>query len=57
MAAVAVCIGKGKVGKSGPRALRAVFSSNNNWLSLSEAAGDEWRGYFDRMVDWLRRVG
>ena len=41
----------------GARALRAVFSSHDNWLNLSEAERDEWRGYFDRMLEWLRRFG
>ena len=41
----------------GARALRAVFSSNDNWLNLSEAERDEWRGYFDRMLEWLHRFG
>ena len=41
----------------GARALRAVFSSNDNWLSLSEAERDEWRGYLDRMLEWLHRFG
>jgi hypothetical protein len=48
---------KGQGRDVGARALRAVFSSNDNWLSLSEAERDEWRGYFDRMVDWLHRFG
>jgi hypothetical protein len=39
------------------RALRAVFSSHDNWLNLSEAERDEWRGYFDRMLEWLRHFG
>ena len=39
------------------RALRAVFSSNDNWSDLSEAERDEWRGYFDRMLEWLHRLG
>ena len=42
---------------AGARALRAVFSSNDNWLSLSEAERDEWRGYFDRMLEWLHHFG
>ena len=41
----------------GARALRAVFSSHDNWLSLSEAERDEWRGYFDRMLEWLHHLG
>jgi hypothetical protein len=41
----------------GARALRAVFSSHDNWLNLSEAERDEWRGYFDRMLEWLHRFG
>ena len=41
----------------GARALRAVFSSHDNWASLSEAERDEWRGYFDRMLEWLLRLG
>lgn len=41
----------------GARALRAVFSSHDNWLSLSEAERDEWRGYFDRMLEWLQHLG
>ena len=41
----------------GARALRAVFSSKDNWLSLSEAERDEWRGYFDRMLEWLHQFG
>jgi hypothetical protein len=39
------------------RALRAVFSSHDNWSNLSEAERDEWRGYFDRMLERLRRLG
>jgi hypothetical protein len=35
------------------RALRAVFSS----LDLSEGGRDEWRGYFDQMVEWLHHLG
>jgi hypothetical protein len=41
----------------GARALRAVFSSHDNWLNLSEAERDEWRGYFDRMLEWLHHFG
>jgi hypothetical protein len=41
----------------GARALRAVFSSHDNWLSLSEVERDEWRGYFDRMLECLQRLG
>ena len=41
----------------GARALRAVFSSYDNWLDLSEAERDEWRGYFDRMLDRLHLLG
>jgi hypothetical protein len=41
----------------GARALRAVFSSRDNWLNLSEAERDEWRGYFDRMLEWLHHLG
>jgi hypothetical protein len=41
----------------GARALRAVFSSHDNWANLSEAERDEWRGYFDRMLEWLHRLG
>jgi hypothetical protein len=41
----------------GARALRAVFSSHDNWANLSEAERDEWRGYFDRMLEWLQRLG
>jgi hypothetical protein len=37
--------------------LRAVFSSHDNWLSLSKAERDEWRGYFDRMLEWLHQRG
>jgi hypothetical protein len=48
-------IGRGR--DAGARALRAVFSSNDNWLSLSEAERDEWRGYFDRMLEWLQHFG
>jgi hypothetical protein len=48
-------IGRGR--DAGARALRAVFSSNDNWLSLSEAERDEWRGYFDRMLEWLHKFG
>jgi hypothetical protein len=39
------------------RALRAIFSSDDNWPDLSEAERDEWRGYFDRMLEQLRRLG
>ena len=39
------------------RALRAVFSSDDNWPNLSEAERDEWRSYFDRMLEWLHRLG
>ena len=48
---------KGAYRDVGARALRAVFSSNDNWLSLSEAERDEWRGYLDRMLEWLHRFG
>lgn len=48
---------KGHCRDVGARALRAVFSSNDNWLSLSEAERDEWRGYFDRMLEWLHHFG
>ena len=41
----------------GARALRAVFSLCDNWLNLSEAERDEWRGYFDRMLQLLRHLG
>jgi hypothetical protein len=41
----------------GARALRAVFSSHDNWLNLSEAERDEWRCYFDRMLEWLHHFG
>jgi hypothetical protein len=41
----------------GARALRAVFSSHDNWLSLGEAERDEWRAYFNRMLEWLHRLG
>ena len=41
----------------GARALRAVFSSDDNWLDLTEAERDEWRGYFDRMVEGLHLFG
>jgi hypothetical protein len=41
----------------GARALRAVFSSHDNWANLSEAERDEWRGYFDRMLEWLHHFG
>lgn len=41
----------------GARALRAVFSSYDNWLDLSETERDEWRGYFDRMLERLRLLG
>jgi hypothetical protein len=39
------------------RALRAIFSSDDNWPNLSEAERDEWRGYFDRMLEQLHRLG
>jgi hypothetical protein len=39
------------------RALRAVFSSHDNWPNLTEAERDEWRGYFDRMIERLHRLG
>jgi hypothetical protein len=39
------------------RALRAIFSSDDNWPNLSEAERDEWRGYFDRMLERLHRLG
>jgi hypothetical protein len=41
----------------GGRALRAIFSSHDNWLHLSQAERDEWRGYFDRMLGWLHHLG
>ena len=41
----------------GARALRAVFSSHDNWLNLGEAERDEWRCYFDRMLEWLHHFG
>lgn len=41
----------------GARALRAVFSSHDNWLGLGEAERDEWRGYFERMLEWLHHLG
>jgi hypothetical protein len=40
----------------GGRALRAVFSFHDNWPNLSEAERDEWRGYFDRMLEWLHHL-
>jgi hypothetical protein len=39
------------------RALRAVFSSHDNWPNLTEAERDERRGYFDRMIERLHRLG
>lgn len=39
------------------RALRAVFSSYDNWPDLSETERDEWRGYFDRMLERLQLLG
>jgi hypothetical protein len=39
------------------RALRAVFSSRDNWPNLSEAERDEWRCYFDRMLQSLHDLG
>jgi hypothetical protein len=39
------------------RALRAVFSSHDIWLDLSEVERDEWRGYLDRMLGWLHHFG
>ena len=39
------------------RALRAVFSSHDNWANLSEVEREEWRGYFDRMLERLHRLG
>ena len=39
------------------RALRAVFSSHDNWSNLSEAEREEWRGYFDGMLERLHRLG
>jgi hypothetical protein len=39
------------------RALRAVFSSHDNWANLSEAEREEWRGYFDGMLERLHRLG
>lgn len=48
---------KGQSRDVGARALRAVFSSNDNWLSLTEAERDEWRGYFERMLEWLHQFG
>ena len=41
----------------GARALRAVFSHHDNWPNLSEAERDEWRGYFDRMLERLHHLG
>ena len=41
----------------GARALRAIFSSHDNWPSLSEAERDEWRGYFSRMLACLHHLG
>ena len=41
----------------GARALRAVFSSYDNWPDLSETERDEWRGYFDRMLERLQLLG
>jgi hypothetical protein len=38
---------KGQCRDVGARALRPIFSSDDNWLSLSEAERDEWRGYFE----------
>ena len=39
------------------RALRAVFSSYDNWPNLSEAERDEWRCYIDGMLQSLRCLG
>jgi hypothetical protein len=47
----------GQCRDDGARALRAVFSSNDNWRNLHEAERDEWRGYFDRMLEWLHEFG
>jgi hypothetical protein len=41
----------------GARALRAVFSSHDNWPNLSEVERDEWRCYFERMLEWLHHLG
>jgi hypothetical protein len=41
----------------GGRALRAIFSSHDNWGALSEVDRDEWRGYFDRMLVWMHHLG
>ena len=46
-----------QVRDDGARALRAVFSSHDNWLNLSEAERDERRGYFDRLLEWLHHLG
>jgi hypothetical protein len=40
----------------GARALRAAFSSHDIWPNLSEVERDEWRGYFDRMLEWLHHL-
>ena len=34
-----------------------MSSSGDNWPNLSEAERDEWRSYFDRMLEWLHRLG
>jgi hypothetical protein len=41
----------------GARALRTVFSSRDNWPNMSEAERDEWRGYFNGMLEQLRDLG
>jgi hypothetical protein len=40
----------------GARALRAVFSWDDNWPNLSEVERDEWRAYFARMLEWLHHL-
>ena len=51
------CRQRSQIRDDGARALRAVFSSHDNWSNLSDAERDEWRGYFDRMLEWLHHLG
>lgn len=42
-----------KFGTTGRRALPAAFPSGDTWPNLSKAERDEWRGYFDGMLEGM----
>jgi hypothetical protein len=48
---------RAQIRDDGARALRAVFSTRDNWSDLSEVERDEWRGYFEGMLERLGHLG